>query len=116
VSGSGSASNLQIPIFGICPSGRNRLSSAKNKIPRFWSKPEAICGMIGDVMPAASVFLPLIADFVVYLGLLIRPRKAIAAENLFWHWKLKPGRPPIPAELRRLIREISRDNSLWGEE
>jgi hypothetical protein len=60
VSGSGSASNLQIPIFGICPSGRNRLSSAKNKIPRFW--------------------------------------------------------PPIPAELRRLIREISRDTSLWGEE
>jgi hypothetical protein len=25
----------------------------------------------------------LIADFVVYLGLLIRPRKAIAAENFF---------------------------------
>jgi hypothetical protein len=31
-------------------------------------------------------------------------------------WKSKPGRPPIPAELRRLIREMSRDNSLWGEE
>ena len=125
-------------------------------------------------MPAARVFLQLIADFVVYLGLLIRPRKAIAAENLFlrrqlalyqerkvdprridpatritlallsklfnwrdalvvvqpktlirwhragfrllWHWKSKPGRPPIPAELRRLIREMSRDNLLWGEE
>ena len=125
-------------------------------------------------MPAARIFLQLIADVVVYLGLLIRPRKAIAAENLFlrrqlalyqerkvdprridpatritlallsrlfnwrdalivvqpktlirwhragfrllWHWKSKPGRPPIPAELRRLIREMSRDNSLWGEE
>src|ERR1700731_5139239 len=125
-------------------------------------------------MPAACIFLQLIDDFVVYLGLLIRPRKAIAAENLFlrrqlalyqerkvdprridpatritlallsrffnwrdalivvqpktlirwhragfrllWHWKSKPGRPPIPAELRRLIREMSRDNSLWGEE
>ena len=125
-------------------------------------------------MPAARIFLQLIDDFVVYLGLLIRPRKAIAAENLFlrrqlalyqerkvdprridpatrvtlallsklfnwrdalivvqpktlirwhragfrllWHWKSKPGRPPIPAELRRLIREMSRDNSLWGEE
>src|SRR5215831_15193056 len=42
-----------------------------------------ICGMISDVMPAARIFLQLIADFVVYLGLLIRPRKAIAAENLF---------------------------------
>src|SRR6516162_5784931 len=127
-----------------------------------------------DVMPAARIFLRLIADFVVYLGLLIRRRKVIAAENLFlrrqlalyqerkvdprridpatritlallsklfnwrdafvvvqpktlirwhragfrllWHWKSKPGRPPIPAELRRLIREMSRDNLLWGEE
>src|SRR5271166_5419216 len=34
-------------------------------------------------MPAAPVFLQLIADFVVYLGLFVRPRKAIAAENLF---------------------------------
>jgi len=34
-------------------------------------------------MPAARIFLQLIADSVVYLGLLVRPRKAIAAENLF---------------------------------
>ena len=34
-------------------------------------------------MPAARIFLRLIADLVVYLGLLIRPRKAVAAENLF---------------------------------
>jgi hypothetical protein len=34
-------------------------------------------------MPAARIFFQLIADFVVYLGLLIRRRKAIAAENLF---------------------------------
>ena len=34
-------------------------------------------------MAAARIFLQLIADFVVYLGLLIRPRKGIAAENLF---------------------------------
>jgi hypothetical protein len=36
-----------------------------------------------DAMPAARIFFQLIADFVVYRGLLIRPRKAIAAENLF---------------------------------
>jgi hypothetical protein len=34
-------------------------------------------------MPAARIFPRLMADFVVYLGLLIRRRKAIAAENLF---------------------------------
>ena len=123
-------------------------------------------------MPAARIFLQLIADFVVYLGLLIRRRKASAAENLFlrrqlalyqerkvdprridpatritlallsrlfnwrdalvvvqpktlirwhragfrllWNWKSKPGHPPIPAELRRLIREMSRDNLPMG--
>ena len=34
-------------------------------------------------MPAARIFLQLIADFVVYLRLFVRRRKAIAAENLF---------------------------------
>jgi hypothetical protein len=37
-----------------------------------------------DVMAAARIFLQLIADFVVYLGLLIRRRKAIAAEISFY--------------------------------
>jgi putative transposase len=121
-------------------------------------------------MPAVRIFLLLIADFVVFLGLLIRPRKTIAAENssyvgsshctesakcrprridpatritlallsrlfnwrsalivvqpktligwhragfrFFWRWKSKPGRPPIPTELQRLIREMARDNPL----
>ena len=46
-------------------------------------KARGICGMTSDVMRAARILLQLIADFVVYLGLLIRRRKAIAAENLF---------------------------------
>ncbi|HYY31442.1 MAG TPA: hypothetical protein VE860_26100 [Chthoniobacterales bacterium] len=43
-------------------------------------------------MPAARIFLQLIADLVVYLGLLIRPRKAIVAENLFLHRQLALNR------------------------
>jgi hypothetical protein len=27
--------------------------------------------------------------------------------RLFWHWKSRPGRPPIPVELRQLIRAMS---------
>jgi len=34
-------------------------------------------------MPAARIFLQLVADLVVYLGLFMRPTKAVAAENLF---------------------------------
>jgi putative transposase len=30
--------------------------------------------------------------------------------GLFWYWQPKAGRPPIPAELQRLIRQMVRDN------
>jgi len=36
--------------------------------------------------------------------------------RLFWHWKSKSGRPPIPADLQALIRRMARENPLWGEE
>ena len=35
----------------------------------------------------------------------------------FWRWKSRPaGRPPISAELRRLIRRMAAENLTWGEE
>jgi len=36
--------------------------------------------------------------------------------RLFWRWKSRPGRPPIPIELKRLIREMAVSNPIWGEE
>src|SRR5439155_10273875 len=37
--------------------------------------------------------------------------------RLFWRWKSKaPGRPPILADLRRLIVEMATANRTWGEE
>jgi hypothetical protein len=39
-----------------------------------------------------------------------------AGWRLFWRTKSLPGRPPIPAELRALIRRMANDNRLWGEE
>ena len=61
-------------------------------------------------MPATRIFLRLIADFVVYLGLLVRRRKAIAAENLFLRRQLalyqerKVG--PRPGFLRMYLRTV----------
>jgi hypothetical protein len=39
-----------------------------------------------------------------------------AGFRAFWRWKSRPrgGRPRIPADLRRLIREMSVANPLWG--
>jgi putative transposase len=36
--------------------------------------------------------------------------------RLFWGWKSKPGRPPIPGDLQRLIRQLADQNPSWGEE
>jgi len=35
---------------------------------------------------------------------------------LLWRWKSRPGRPPIPLELRQLIRRMAAHNPPWGEE
>ena len=39
-----------------------------------------------------------------------------AGWRLFWRRKSRPGRPPIPGELRLLIRRMGEENPLWGEE
>ena len=39
------------------------------------------------------------------------------AFRLFWRWKSKPmGRPPLPKDIRQLIREMAGENPTWGEE
>ena len=95
-----------------------QLSSAKNKISRFWPKPEGICvsgqrrlpvfpgncqapspalevGVPGS--PAARIFLQLIADFVVYLGLLIRTVITQAALRVLDLLAKKPADAGLPA-------------------
>ena len=36
--------------------------------------------------------------------------------GIVWRWKCRAGRPPIPLELRSLIRRMAAENPLWGEE
>ncbi|MCA2968699.1 MAG: integrase, partial [Acidobacteriaceae bacterium] len=54
-------------------------------------------------------------------SILIKPATVIGWHRkgfrLFWTWKIqrgKPGRPAVPADVRFLIRAMSRDNPLWG--
>jgi putative transposase len=50
----------------------------------------------------------------------VRPQTLIrwhkAGRKLFWRLKSRAGRPPIPPELRVLIRRIANENPSWGEE
>lgn len=36
--------------------------------------------------------------------------------RLFWRWKSRrwAGRPALPADIRNLVRQISRENPVWG--
>ncbi len=36
--------------------------------------------------------------------------------RILWRWKSRAGRPPIPLELRRLIRRMATENPMWGQE
>lgn len=36
--------------------------------------------------------------------------------RLFWRWKSKLGRPPLPKELQALIRRMALENATWGQE
>jgi hypothetical protein len=51
---------------------------------------------------------------VVRAEALIRWQRA--GFRLSWRYKSQTGRPPIPAELRVLIRRMANENPLWGEE
>jgi hypothetical protein len=51
---------------------------------------------------------------------IVRPSTVIRWHRLgwriFWRWKSRVGRPRIPLELQQLIRWMSTENPLWGEE
>ena len=53
--------------------------------------------------------------------MIVKPETVIAWHRkgfrVFWTWKVRrgqPGRPPVSQETRKLIRQMSRDNPLWG--
>jgi putative transposase len=52
--------------------------------------------------------------------MVVRPETMVrwhrAGWRLFWRYKSRAGRPPIPVELHRLIRRMALENPLWGEE
>jgi hypothetical protein len=71
---------------------------------------------------ATRVSLAVLARLFDWRGALVvvQPATMIrwhrAGWRLLWRMKSRPGRPPIPKELRELIRRMARENVLWGEE
>ncbi len=50
----------------------------------------------------------------------VRPETLVgwhrAGFRLLWRWESRAGRPPIPKELRDLIRRMADENPVWGQE
>jgi putative transposase len=94
----------------------------------------ALRHQIGVLQRSAKKRLPLNnADRLLWIGLsrvwaewrsalkIVKPDTVIGwhrrAFRMFWTWKVrrgKPGRPTVSAEIRALIRRMSRENPGWG--
>ena len=94
----------------------------------------ALRHQIGVLQRSAKKRLPLNnADRLLWIGLsrvwtewrsalkILKPDTVIGwhrkAFRMFWTWKVRrgrPGRPAVSAEIRALIRRMSRENSGWG--
>ncbi len=72
--------------------------------------------------PATRVTLVLLSRWLDWRALLtaVQPDTLIRWHRqgwrLCWRWTSRAGRPPIPADLRRLIVTMARANPTWGEE
>jgi putative transposase len=68
------------------------------------------------------IALTILSGFFDWRGALVvvRPETLLRWHRqgwkLFWRLKSRPGRPPIPSRLQALIRQMARENPLWGEE
>ena len=72
--------------------------------------------------PATRVILVLLSRLLEWRSLLtvVQPDTLIRWHRqgwrLLWRWKSRPGRPPIPRDLQRLIVSMAQANPTWGEE
>jgi putative transposase len=72
--------------------------------------------------PATRIGLTLLSRLFDWRDALavVRPETLIrwhrSGWKLFWRLKSRPGRPPIPSELQKIIRRIASENPSWGEE
>jgi putative transposase len=72
--------------------------------------------------PATRVMLVLLSRLLDWRSILtvVKPDTLIRWHRqgwwLFWRRKSRPGRPPIPRDLQRLIVRMARSNPTWSEE
>ena len=99
---------LQLEVFAL----RHQLAVLQRSVkrPTLTSADRLLWAWLYSVWPAWRSAL-----------VIVRPETVIAWHRtgfrLFWKWQARRGRfgrPPVPMEVRELIRRMSRENPLWG--
>src|ERR1700716_2523757 len=91
---------------------RHQLNVLRRRVP---SKPK-----LAIVDRLLLVWLYRLFPSVLNVATIVRPETIIrwhrTGFRLYWRWKSRSqgGRPKVPVEIRRLIREMSLANRLWG--
>jgi len=103
-----SRATLEAEIF-LLRQQINVLRRANPKRPRLGSIDRLILGGVCRLFPKMHDALAIVQPDTV-----IRWHRA--GFRLYWRWKSRRhcGRPTVPLEIRRLIREMSIANPLWG--
>jgi Homeodomain-like domain len=105
---------------------RGDVSSATGRRNLFLRKQLALyqerCGKPRRADPAPRAILVLLSHLLDWRSLLnvVQPDTLIRWHRQgwrrLWRWKSRPGRPPIPRGLQRLIVTMAQANPTWGEE
>ncbi len=107
-----SSLKTQVRLEGQIIMPRHQLNVQRRRVP---SKPKLA---VADRL--LFVWLYRLFPSVLNAVAIVQPATIIrwhrAGFRLYWRWKSRSrgGRPKIPAEIRRLIREMSMANRLWG--
>ncbi len=103
-----SRASLEAEILAL----RHQLAVLQRKLPAkpaFRNVDRLIFSLLYRLAPSSLNALTIVSPETV-----IRWHRA--GFRAWWRWKSRPrgGRPRIPCEIRRLIREVSQANPLWG--
>jgi len=90
----------------------------RKQLALYWER-EKKPGRINSASRFTLVALSRLFDWQDALAI-VQPKTLIRwhreSFRMFWRWKSRKGRPRIPEDLRSLIRQMTRENPLWGEE
>src|SRR5258708_17831879 len=105
-----------VSVAGSGRGGNPDVAAADKRLRRTASKKQTFSSIDRLIFVCFYRLLPGVRDALA----IVKPETVVkwhrAGFRLYWRWKSKApgGRPTIPLEIRKLVREMSIANPLWG--